>query len=64
MANEGDLLRLEEVAQLARVSISSVRHWIKTGRLPSIRPGRRRMVLRRDFERFLGAPERHEATTR
>jgi excisionase family DNA binding protein len=53
MTNSSELLRLEEVAELARVSTSSVRHWIKTGRLASIRPGRRRMVRRVDFERFL-----------
>jgi excisionase family DNA binding protein len=55
MTNSSDLLQLEEVAQIARVSVSTVRHWIKAGRLPSLRPGRRRMVRRTDFERFLGA---------
>lgn len=59
MTNSSDLLRLEEVAELARVSVSSVRHWIKTGRLASIRPGRRRMVRRVDFERFLGTSSGH-----
>lgn len=49
-----DLLFLDEVARRARVSVESVRHWIKAGRLPSIRPGKRRMVLRGDLETFLG----------
>lgn len=53
MAADVDLLRLEEVARIARVSISSVRHWIKTGRLPSIRPGRRRLVQRSALDSFL-----------
>ena len=48
-----DLLFLDEVARQARVSVESVRHWIKAGRLPSIRPGKRRMVLRSDLEAFL-----------
>lgn len=56
MTNDGDLLRLEDVAELARVSVSTVRHWIKTGRLASLRPGRRRLVQRAEFERFLRQP--------
>jgi len=42
-----------EVAREARVSVSSVRHWLRTGRLVSIRPGRRRLVPREEFERFV-----------
>jgi len=52
MTTANELLQLEEVAKLARVSVSTVRHWIKTGRLPSLRPGRR-LVRRADFDRFL-----------
>jgi excisionase family DNA binding protein len=48
-----ELLFLDEVARHVRVSIESVRHWIKTGRLASIRPGKRRMVRRGDLEVFL-----------
>jgi hypothetical protein len=44
---------LSEVATEARVSISSVRHWLRTGRLRSVRPARRRLVRLQDFERFL-----------
>lgn len=58
MATDGELLQLEEVAKLARVSVSSVRHWIKTGRLASIRPGRRRLVWRDELTRFLAQPAR------
>jgi excisionase family DNA binding protein len=53
MATVGEFLQLDEVADIARVSVSTVRHWIKAGRLPSLRPGRRRLVRREDFERFL-----------
>jgi excisionase family DNA binding protein len=35
---------LEEVADEARVSLSTVHHWLRTGRLKSTRPGKRRLV--------------------
>lgn len=48
------LLTLEEAAAIARAPIGSVRHWIATKRLPSVRPGRRRLVRRADLARLLG----------
>lgn len=48
------LLTLEEAAELARAPIGSVRHWIATGRLASVRPGRRRLVRRTDLANLLG----------
>ncbi len=53
MPNE--LLFLEEVAVETRAALSTVRYWITTGKLPSLRPGRRRLVRRSDLERFLAA---------
>lgn len=53
MTKREDLLFLEDVAAITRVSIETVRFWIKRGRLASIRPGRRRMVRREDLETFL-----------
>jgi excisionase family DNA binding protein len=50
---EPALLFLPEVARAARVSVSTVRHWVLTRKLPSVRPGRRRMVRRADLEAFL-----------
>jgi excisionase family DNA binding protein len=50
---EERFMLLIEVARDARASISSVRHWLRTGRLQSVRPGRRRLVRRQDFERFM-----------
>jgi len=50
---EERFMLLSEVARDARASISTVRHWLRTGRLPSVRPGRRRLVRRQDFERFM-----------
>ncbi len=49
-------LLLTECAELARVPVSTVRHWISIGRLRSVRPGRRRMVRRDDLEAFLSEP--------
>jgi excisionase family DNA binding protein len=52
MATSSYLL-LNEAAELARVSIETVRFWIKTNRLASSRPGRRRLVRRDVLEAFL-----------
>jgi len=49
---------LDEVARRCRAPLSSVRHWVRTGKLASIRPGRRRLVARSELERFL---QRHSA---
>jgi len=48
-----EYLLLEEIAKISRTSVGSVRAWIRTGRLPSVKPGRRRLVRRSDLERFL-----------
>jgi excisionase family DNA binding protein len=52
-----EFLLLHEVARECRAPLASVRHWIATGRLRSIRPGRRRLVLREDLDRFLASGE-------
>jgi excisionase family DNA binding protein len=49
-----EFLFLDEVMRLTRAeSISTVRHWLRTGKLASVRPGRRRLVRRSDLEQFL-----------
>ena len=48
-----DYLLLEEVARIARVPVGTVRTWIRAKRLPSVRPGRWRLVRRADLEQFL-----------
>jgi excisionase family DNA binding protein len=53
-----DLLFLEEVAELTRTRMSCVRFWVRTGKLPSLRPGRRVMVRRSAVEKFLRDSER------
>jgi len=50
-----ELLWIEEVAEACRTPIGTIRHWIRTGRLPSLRLGRRRMVRRSDLETMLAA---------
>ena len=52
-----DLLFLEEVAALMRVPVSSVRYWIRKGRLQSLKPGRRVLVRRTELQEFLARSE-------
>lgn len=47
-------LILEEVQHWARTNASTVRFWLSSGKLPSTRPGRRRLVKRADLAAFLG----------
>jgi excisionase family DNA binding protein len=50
-----EYLLLDEVAHECRAPIASVRYWIASGRLRSVRPGRRRLVSREELDRFLQA---------
>jgi excisionase family DNA binding protein len=50
-------LLLTECAAHARVPVSTIRHWIAIGKFASVRPGRRRLVRRDDFEAFLASSE-------
>lgn len=59
-----DYLLLSEVAEIARTSVDSVRSWVRSGRLRSVKPGRRRLIRREELERFLardGLTERRNA---
>jgi excisionase family DNA binding protein len=59
-----DYLLLSEVAEIARTSVDSVRSWVRSGRLRSVKPGRRRLIRRDELERFLardGLTERRGA---
>jgi excisionase family DNA binding protein len=53
MADTTDFLLVEEVAAICRASPETVRFWIRTGRLHSIRPARRRLIARAEVNRFL-----------
>ena len=47
MANEWDLLTLDEAAKLLKVSIVTLRRWIKQGRLPAYHVGPRKVRIKR-----------------
>jgi excisionase family DNA binding protein len=56
-----EFLLLDEVARECRASVASVRYWIASGRLRSVRPGRRRLVSREDLDRFIATGGRPAA---
>jgi excisionase family DNA binding protein len=58
VTTDQQFLLVPEVAVLARVSVGTVRHWIATGKLPSVKPGRRVMVRLAALQQFLDAAER------
>ncbi|MDD9941271.1 MAG: helix-turn-helix domain-containing protein [Myxococcales bacterium] len=64
MPNREELLLLDEVARICRVSLNTVRFWVQQGRLPSIRPGRRRLVRRSALDAFLGESPRRTSSKR
>jgi excisionase family DNA binding protein len=50
---KADFLRLRDVAERLGASIHTVRHWVRLGLLPSVRPGRHRLVRSEDVQRFM-----------
>lgn len=55
--NRREFMLLDEVAGECRAPVASVRYWIATGRLRSIKPGRRRLVSRHERDRFLDSAQ-------
>jgi excisionase family DNA binding protein len=53
--NEDRFIRIDELAREARVSVSTIRHWLRIGRLPSVKLGKRRVVPRDAFERMVAS---------
>ncbi len=53
-----EVYHLDDVGRICLASVSTVRHWVATKRLRTIKPGRRRLVLRADLEEFLGLAEK------
>ena len=47
-----EYVKLPVIAEYFGVPVSTVRSWCARGLLASIKPGRHRLVLKRDFERF------------
>lgn len=56
-AEKPRFLTLPEIAHEARVSLSTVRHWIHTGALASTKLGRHRRVARTTFEAWIAGGE-------
>jgi excisionase family DNA binding protein len=54
-------LLLVEIAEETRTPLSTVRQWIAQGKLPSVRPGRRRLVKRADLDAFMAPTVRAAA---
>jgi excisionase family DNA binding protein len=48
-SNTEEFLLVEEVASEMRTTIWAVRYWIRTGKLPAFRPGKRLLVRRNDM---------------
>ena len=61
VTSEDKPLYLEEIAAKLRCPLRSVRVWVASGRLPSFKPGRRRMVFQRDLEAFLEGARKERA---
>lgn len=51
--NNRAYLFIEEAAELLGVRESSVRFWIRTGKLSAIKPGRRVLIEKRRFQELL-----------
>ena len=56
------LLLVEEVAREVRAPVETIRWWIRTGKLPASKPGRRLLIRRSDLQRLLAAREKPDAT--
>ena len=54
-------LFVEDVARELRVPVATVRYWIKTRKLASVRPGRRLLVLRQDLDALLASTRKAAA---
>jgi excisionase family DNA binding protein len=52
------LYTLREVAMLCRASLATVRYWVHTRRLESVRPGKQRLVTAEALSRFVNRHKR------
>jgi excisionase family DNA binding protein len=50
--NKGDLLTVEEAADILRVSPKTVREWLRKGKLVSLKFGKQWRIRRQDLESF------------
>jgi excisionase family DNA binding protein len=64
MPTQSENLHFEQVAERYGFPIGTLRHWVRTGRLPSFRIGRRRFVRRSDVERLIADALESDRTKR
>jgi excisionase family DNA binding protein len=57
-------MHLQEVEDQYGFPVGTLRHWARSGRLPSFRIGRRRFVRRSDVERLIADALESERTKR
>ena len=55
-----EFIKLPAIAAYFGVPVSTVRQWVRSGRLPSIKPGKHRLVRKCDFEAFRSRNARGE----
>lgn len=48
-----ELLTIVEAAKECRTAVSTFHLWIRQGRIPSLKLGRKRLVRREDLDRFI-----------
>lgn len=53
---------LQEVAELCRAPLATVRYWVHTKRIESVRPARHRLVSEPELARFLEQRRRGRLT--
>lgn len=58
VASDDEMLTVREVAEELRLTQQTVRHWIRSGKLPAIRAGERKYLIRRpDLRRVIASPD-------
>lgn len=57
---ENNLLTVPEAAQMLRLSEHTVYLWLRSGKLKSVRPGRKWLIPREEVDRLLNVTETDE----
>ncbi|MBD3842780.1 MAG: helix-turn-helix domain-containing protein [Campylobacterales bacterium] len=50
---DDEILHLEDIAQLTKMHVESVRRWCRSGKLPSYNFGNKYIVVGSDFKEFM-----------
>lgn len=51
------MLMIEEVAERCRTNVSTVRHWLRHGKLTKLKPGKRVLVRESEVNALLAAAQ-------